>query len=289
MGPRREHICLNCGKSVFLQPYRVAGFRYCSNRCKAQHHTGEQGFNWRGGSTERICEHCNKRFQVKRSTVSQRHYCSKQCHDIARMKRTNILCPTCGRVHSRRDSDIECRHIYCNVECSRISSLRRTKTFCIVCDKEYETRIDLLHKGRKCCSNQCASISRRRQIVKTCKYCGKEFSRPASRNDRKFCSRKCSGAYVTAERDAQFGDRPRSRKYPPRFNHKFKTMIRERDDHRCALCGRFAKDVHHVNYLKLDTRPDNCITLCRRCNNLVNYNRPYWQAKIDAMLRSRID
>ena len=125
-------------------------------------------------------------------------------------------------------------------------------------------------------------------IYQNCKHCGKSVYRPPSRQDRLFCSPACGGAFVTAERDAAFFNRSHSRQYSPRFNEKFKRMIRERDGHRCALCGRFAKHVHHINYQKLDTRPDNCIVLCQHCNIKVNFDMAHWQQQLIMILKKRI-
>ena len=35
---------------------------------------------------------------------------------------------------------------------------------------------------------------------------------------------------------------------------------------------------HHINYNKLDNRPENLLTLCLSCNTKVNQNREEWQA-----------
>lgn len=64
--------------------------------------------------------------------------------------------------------------------------------------------------------------------------------------------------------------------YPPTFNSKFKRMIRLRDNYTCALCGGYGNSVHHINYMKDDTNPKNCITLCGSCHGKTNHNREYW-------------
>lgn len=66
------------------------------------------------------------------------------------------------------------------------------------------------------------------------------------------------------------------------FNNKFKRLIRKRDNQICMLCGvhreklKRALDVHHVNYDKLFTVPQNCISLCLSCHSKTNKNRKYW-------------
>jgi len=65
--------------------------------------------------------------------------------------------------------------------------------------------------------------------------------------------------------------------YPFEFNEVLKTKIRERDGYKCALCGvPDSLDVHHINYVKWDVRPENLITLCKSCHVKTNYNREAW-------------
>jgi 5-methylcytosine-specific restriction endonuclease McrA len=59
-----------------------------------------------------------------------------------------------------------------------------------------------------------------------------------------------------------------------------KRSIRERDKYTCQICssqqGDRAFDVHHIDYNKLNSNPDNLITLCRSCHMKTNSNREYW-------------
>ena len=47
--------------------------------------------------------------------------------------------------------------------------------------------------------------------------------------------------------------------------------------------------VHHVDYNKELTIKENCITLCLRCNNEVNFNRPHWIKFFQSILNKRYD
>ena len=66
------------------------------------------------------------------------------------------------------------------------------------------------------------------------------------------------------------------------FNKELKELIRQRDNYQCQLCGmpeceNIRKlDIHHIDYDKENCSPDNLITLCRKCNSKVNFNRNYW-------------
>lgn len=74
--------------------------------------------------------------------------------------------------------------------------------------------------------------------------------------------------------------------YPIEFTQELKRQIKERDGYICQLCKVFGKrfkrggsvlSVHHIDYNKENCKKDNLITLCRRCNCKVNFNRKYWE------------
>ena len=75
--------------------------------------------------------------------------------------------------------------------------------------------------------------------------------------------------------------------YPVEFSPTFKRKIRERDDYACAVCKLPGKCVHHINYIKDDTIPENCITLCRSCHTATNLNRDYWQPALVHIMQAR--
>ena len=71
--------------------------------------------------------------------------------------------------------------------------------------------------------------------------------------------------------------------YDIRFNEAYKETIRFRDHYKCQLCGcpqieNIKKlSIHHIDYNKMNTIPNNNISLCIRCNSKVNFNREYWK------------
>ena len=75
------------------------------------------------------------------------------------------------------------------------------------------------------------------------------------------------------------------------FNNKFKEKIRERDNHTCMLCNKLQEElnyrllVHHIDYNKLNSLPQNCICLCRICHNLTNINRNIWTTHFQSLLK----
>lgn len=73
--------------------------------------------------------------------------------------------------------------------------------------------------------------------------------------------------------------------YNKNFNKEFKKLIKERDGC-CMLCNIGFEDlkllkrkvaVHHIDYNKLLSIPQNCISLCNSCHSKTNVNRKYWK------------
>jgi len=129
-------------------------------------------------------------------------------------------------------------------------------------------------------------------ITRKCEYCEAEHSFYASQSagaKRRFCSTPCRSAGTSGEKSHMWMGGVSYEPYPSSFNRAFKRKIRARDKHACALCGAAdSKDVHHISYIKDDTTPGNCITLCRKCHSKTNYNREHWQAVLTEIMQARI-
>lgn len=61
-----------------------------------------------------------------------------------------------------------------------------------------------------------------------------------------------------------------------------KEAIRQRDGHKCKMCGVHqmdcirSLDVHHIDYNKKNINPSNLIALCVHCHMKTNYAREKW-------------
>ena len=81
--------------------------------------------------------------------------------------------------------------------------------------------------------------------------------------------------------------------YTKEFNNKFKKLIRKRDNYLCLKCGKHQEKekrsltIHHINYDKLLSIPQNCCTVCNRCNGEVNFNRKHWIKFFQSLLTER--
>ena len=69
--------------------------------------------------------------------------------------------------------------------------------------------------------------------------------------------------------------------YSPEFNGILKKKVKKRDGFFCQLCGEEEQlCIHHIDYNKMNSNPQNLITLCRACNSRLNINREEWQEKL---------
>lgn len=70
--------------------------------------------------------------------------------------------------------------------------------------------------------------------------------------------------------------------YGSEFSRGFRNEIRKRDNQICMNCGvhreklNYSLSVHHINYDKKLNIKENCISLCKRCHSITNFNREYW-------------
>lgn len=124
-----------------------------------------------------------------------------------------------------------------------------------------------------------------------CDWCGILFYRhPHKMRLHNFCSRPHWSKYLSISKQGQNNPRWMGGKsfepWSPTFNNQFKLQIRERDNYTC-ICGKEGKDVHHIDYIKDNTVPKNCITLCKVCHGKSNYNRKYWQEVLTNIMIER--
>lgn len=81
--------------------------------------------------------------------------------------------------------------------------------------------------------------------------------------------------------------------YDINFNNRFKRAIRKRDNHICMLCNTHQEklsrtlSIHHIDYNKELSIPQNCISLCLSCHSKTNDNRPNWTKFFQDLLSQR--
>ena len=129
------------------------------------------------------------------------------------------------------------------------------------------------------CKNPSCDITFEVSIHSTKRYCSMKCSRKCQKRS-KHCEetkQKIQRSMITYWKSIET-----SSDYPREFNEELKTLIRERDDNTCQLCGRTKEEegrnlcVHHIDYNKQNCDPKNLVTLCGGCNPRVNYHRKNW-------------
>ena len=76
-------------------------------------------------------------------------------------------------------------------------------------------------------------------------------------------------------------------RYDRKFDKRFKSQIRNRDDNTCQVCllnKSKSLDVHHIDYNKKNSVIENCIALCKKCHMKTNHNRETWNTFFNFLL-----
>jgi hypothetical protein len=110
----------------------------------------------------------------------------------------------------------------------------------------------------------------------------------------RICACGCKGTFEATKNDPQrfiFTHNARGQNNPnwrggidkqfyQGFTLKLKAAIRERDDNKCIICSKsdVKLDVHHIDYDKKHSVPENLVTLCAHCHASTNFNRESWIA-----------
>ncbi len=241
------------------------------------------------------CEQCDKEFNASPCKVYMGigRYCSKLCSGLSRRKRIMITCEACGRIFETHECKKE-RKKYCSKECKYNSKRIRQILKCSYCLKDFVLPMaqakSRLNRGKEIyCSRKCCWKAKEKRTTVQCIVCGKTISVHLSgANRKKYCSKSCMGKakFLGNKNPNWIGGAIQD--YPENFNVRFKAMIRKRDNYKCAICGKHGLDVHHIDYIKLNTISNNCITLCRSCHAKVNRNRAHWNNYLSGVVMRRL-
>jgi hypothetical protein len=210
------------------------------------------------------------------------------------MARVLCICQRCGVEFSVQPSKLgKGRGKYCSQACHYQRHMIALN--CKECGIEFSVYPWMVKEGRQFCGRRChgqwMSKYRRNEghpgwrgglVARKCEQCGSDFQAlPANVaiGRGRFCGYECSRKWYSGPKSPSWRGGTAYEPYPHTFNQAFRRMIRARDNCICAVCGKpSSKQVHHINYVKADTTPENCITLCRSCHAKTNFNREYWIA-----------
>jgi hypothetical protein len=233
---------------------------------------GEDSPHWRGGKVKRECEWCGAKFEIPPCWTKKGHgrFCSQGCANEFQRSENN-------------------------------PNRRRIKRMCEGCGTEFEIQPA---NPKRFCSRSCFAKTRKGKdnpnwcggdVELVCKQCEKIFRvNPHAQFKRLFCSQRCSGNWQR-ETEIHKGEGNPAwlggfsfEPYGLEFNDDLKRAIRARDGFTCQLCGipenGQVHDCHHVDYCKANNDPQNLITLCRPCHMKTNYQREYWQYRLEMFM-----
>jgi len=278
--------CQQCGAEFTTVPARVKDGRgkFCSRKC----------YELSKRRVEvRTCPTCGRTYETHPSDKKIR--CSKECFYQSRKTLITSQCEICGKdfeYHEARANarfcSIECHHEWKRKEADENKDIRT----CPVCGKEFRRKPSdrAIH-----CSSKCAHKSRRTKVETNCSTCSKAIMVTASTFEKResgrfFCGRECYAAWrrtLVGSKAYPWKGGKSFEPYSHRFNRRFKKRIRERDRYTCAICRLYGRAVHHIDYIKANTIPENCITLCRPCHATTGGNRDYWQRELERLMTAR--
>jgi len=213
---------------------------------------------------KRTCVVCGKSFEIWQAWLKRPgdgKYCSRECADKGRHTGEVLTCEVCGKKFYAPKNRLGTQH-FCSKKCMGIA----------MSQKQNGTDNPYWRGG---------------QQERKCEYCGKTFLTYGYRGTNiRFCSSECDYASREADGNSNWRGGKSFEPYPMTFNAEFKCKVRERDRYTCAICGKHpARVVHHINYVKDDTIPNNCITLCGICHGKTNFQRVYWQDRLQKVVR----
>jgi len=107
--------------------------------------------------------------------------------------------------------------------------------------------------------------------------------------------RRKMGNSLRGEKNSQWQGGISFEPYTTDFNEQFKRKIRDRDNYCCVVCNKQEEelgrklDIHHVDYNKLNSFPQNCVSLCHSCHSKTCVNRAHWTIFFQSLLNERYD
>ena len=143
--------------------------------------------------------------------------------------------------------------------------------------EEFKRKISLINKGRKFSEEHKEKIS--------------NFQKNKIQHQLKKYEFKKEDIRLLKENNPNWNGGSSFEPYGLGFNKKFKESIRDRDNHVCMLCNKHQDelkrilDIHHIDYIKINNFPQNCISLCNSCHALTNLNRNIWTTHFQSLMK----
>jgi len=280
--------CQQCGKEFEIWPCRIRAGRdkFCSKVCegrwRSEHIRGKNHHAY--NRVPRTCEQCGKTFEVAPNVVERGggRFCSRDCQN---RRRSENLIGEKSANWKGGDARVVCSQCGIEFDVPRRNVKTDRGNFCSK-DCYVQWQAENVPSGK--------DSPYWERVTCSCEVCGKEFEKkPSVIADGKgrFCSKECYSIWESKSFQGSSNPNWRGGKsfepYSPEFNKRLKSYIRKRDNHKCALCSKRAKSVHHIDYCKENCDPENLITICRKCHGKTNANRRFWRTILAPVARRR--
>lgn len=210
-----------------------------------------------------------------------------------KVERIQVRCAACGKEWEMRATDFARRttgRVFCSRTCAtKLGTKPVTVPIrpCEVCGTEFKP---LQHKAAgRFCSKECHDSSQRTSPLRTCEMCGASFYRSRSQAEvygvGRFCSRPCatSGQYKNALDREHNGKPARLTKggyvlvwQPDHPNASSNGWVSEHRLVAAEMIGRALTsldEVHHINRIKDDNRPENLEVLDGQTHAVISTNQ----------------
>jgi len=246
------------------------------------------------------CEYCGKTFHLKPSAVKRGRgkFCSIRCKNLSQtlpqnncidcgvnIGRRSIRCRSCAQAERWINGNLGCDE----VRAKRSAALRNPTPEYRALRSRISKKLwqdpgfrkkQIEYKTSPAWKSKISRLSKK--WWKDNNYRGRQLKHLRNPKFRRYMQCLHSGANSHLWRGG-ISENP----YDERFTRSLKAQIRERDDHRCKLCGCLehgqAHDVHHIDYDKTNSVPDNLITLCVPCHRRTNHRRTQWIVRFGEM------
>lgn len=288
-----DGVCSNCGKVFTTTAGQRSRLRhgenkhiFCCHQCSVEFYKGKPRPVKYTAPLPVNCAHCGKSFELdkdRRSRLEKEQqanfYCSRECYHLSRFNYRHTE-ESKRKIALSRTGE---RHPFYGKNQSEESNRKRAEAL----------------KGSN--NHRWAPNA---PIVK-CAYCGEKkrlmpHQYKVSKTKTFYCNNKCRAKHweqiMIGENNPNWLGGINFEPYNPAFNKQLKEFVRRRDGYQCQLCGT-AKNkvsyghntfiVHHIDYDKQNSSPENLITLCSACNSMVNYNRDKWKQYFQLMMLER--
>ncbi len=277
---------------------------------------GEDNPSWTGGKIKIICDFCNSIFFDWKS--QNKKYCSLECRNESYVgkfsplkgkknpklagennpnwkPKIKLVCEQCENNFEVCLSYAKLNPKFCCYECKVIYQTGKhlgkprngIHKHCLICNKEFyvcKSSIRINH-----CSRICAHKS---LIGRIPDNKGKSFDEYYG-EEKSFLLRKQISATLQGININKWTRFTGFDPYTLDFNEQFKENVRERDDRCCVLCIKTEEendkklDIHHIDYNKLNSFVQNCVSLCKNCHPKTLINRKQWKLFFQSLLKER--